>query len=308
MFAAPPNVETRVFAALPPELDLAGKGVASAWLADRPYHAAALGSFLEGPVFAPDGTLYCVDIAYGRILSVDRQGRFAVVKRYDGAPNGLALHRDGRLFIADHKRGLLALDPRDGRMETILGGAFGEGFKGLNDLAFANDGDLYFTDQGQTGLQDASGRLFRLRADGRLDIVLAGIPSPNGLAINRAQDVLFLAVTRANAIWRVPLPRHGATTKVGVFIHLSGGGGPDGLALDAEDSLFVAQPMLGCVWGFDRYGEPIHRIRSCTAGRMTTNLAFGHPDAQRLYITESSKGTILVADLPVTGQQLPALR
>ncbi len=33
-----------------------------------------------------------------------------------------------------------------------------ESLKGVNDLFFAANGDLYFTDMGQTGLQDATGK------------------------------------------------------------------------------------------------------------------------------------------------------
>lgn len=37
----------------------------------------------------------------------------------------------------------------------------------------------------------------------------------------------------------------GGVSKVGVFLNLSGGGGPDGLAVDVEGGLIVAQPGLG---------------------------------------------------------------
>lgn len=310
MFGPPPERETRVFAKLPPELDLSTGDRHSAWAADRPMHGAKLGAFLEGPAFSPDGMLHCVDIAYGRVLRVDGDGVFSTAVEYDGAPNGLAFHRDGRCFIADHHRGVVAGFPSDGpsagdseggRMATILANAFGEGFRGLNDLTFSREGDLYFTDQGQTGLQDPTGRLFRLDRHGRLTLLLSGIPSPNGLVLNRDENALFLAVTRGNAIWRVPFGRQGHVSKVGVFLHLSGGGGPDGLAMDEDDNLFVASPILGCVWGFDRHGEPIWRIRSCVSGRMTTNIAFGGPDRKRLFITESTTSSILVADMDVPG-------
>lgn len=59
------------------------------------------------------------------------------------------------------------LDAKSGRVAPLLSGYNGERFKGLNDLVFASNGDLYFTDQGQTGLQDLLYRRFggRLRAD-----------------------------------------------------------------------------------------------------------------------------------------------
>ena len=121
---------------------------------------------------------------------------------YDGEPNGLKFHPDGRAFIADYRRGIMVLDPRTGKVEPYLERARLESFKGCNDLFFASNGDLYFTDQGQTGLHDPSGRLFRLRASGQLDLVLKGIPSPNGLVMNLDETAVYLAVTRDNAIWR----------------------------------------------------------------------------------------------------------
>jgi gluconolactonase len=43
-------------------------------------------------------------------------------------------------------------------------------------------------------------------------------------------------------------------------------------------------------------GELIARIKSC-AGSTCTNVAIGGADRDRLYITESSTGTVLVADI-----------
>jgi gluconolactonase len=179
-----------------------------------------------------------------------------------------------------------------------------EGFKGTNDLVFASNGDLYFTDQGQTGLQDASGRVFRLRHDGEVDCLMDNIPSPNGLVLSRDEKTLLVAVTRANQIWRLPLHPDGTTSKVGAFITLSGGlAGPDGLALDDAGGLAVAHCGLGAVWLFDRLGEPQHRIASCE-GLSTTNVAFGGADGRSLFITESDTGTVLQAQVPVPGRPM----
>jgi gluconolactonase len=246
--------------------------------------------------------LLLVDIPYGRILRVSSAGEWSVVTEYDGWPNGLKIHRDGRIFIADHRRGIMQLDPATGAVTPVLEEVRREGFKGTNDLTFASNGDLYFTDQGQTGLQDPSGRVFRLRTNGQVDCLLDNIPSPNGLVLAPDEKALFVAVTRANQIWRLPLHPDGTTSKVAAFIQLSGGlAGPDGIAIDCEGGLAVAHCGLGAVWLFDRLGEPRHRIRSCT-GISTTNVAFGGPDGRSLFITESDTGTILRAEVPTAGQ------
>jgi gluconolactonase len=102
----------------------------------------------------------------------------------------------------------------------------------------------------------------------------------------------------------VPLLADGSTTKVGLFIQLSGGlAGPDGLALDEQGNLAVAHAGLGTVWLFDPLGQPLYRVRSC-AGLMTTNLAYGGADRRGLYITESETGSILRATMPVAGKTM----
>src|SRR6516162_5656623 len=116
-------------------------------------------------------------------------------------------------------------DPRSGKVEAFLDRPHGERFKGLNDLVFARNGDLYFTDQGESGLHDPTGRVYRLRADGRLELLLRNVPSPNGLVLTPNEDVLYLTVTRNNAVWRVPLLADGNLGRVGIFIQLSGGMG-----------------------------------------------------------------------------------
>ena len=169
MFAPPQLIETEVFAAVPQNLR---KSHVPAERIAAGAGGVPAGSFLEGPSFDRAGNLYVVDIPYGRVLRVSPRAEWSVVAEYDGWPNGLAIHKDGRIFIADHKRGILALDAASGQVEPVLEHVRREGFKGVNDLTFARNGDLYFTDQGQTGLQDPTGRVLRLRADGSVDCLI----------------------------------------------------------------------------------------------------------------------------------------
>src|ERR1700730_10190264 len=289
MFYAPPQeITTEVFARLPEHLRV--KNRRSGWAFGKGHDF--LHSFLEGPSFDRAGNLLVVDIPHGRVLRVSPQGEWSVVTEYDGWPNGLKIHRDGRIFIADHRRGIMQLDPATGTVTPVLAELSREGFKGTNDLIFAANGDLYFTDQGQTGLQDPSGRVFRLRADGNVDCLIDKVPSPNGLVLSKDEKTLFLAVTRANQIWRLPLHPDGTTSKVGAFINMSGGSGPDGMALADDGSLVVAHVGLGAVWIFDRLGEPRSRLVSCEE-LSTTNVAFGGSANKTLFITESDSGSIL---------------
>jgi len=295
MFAPPPSIDAEVFAEIPESFMIRSK--LSVW-GDVHVRNPDLPVFLEGPSFDREGNLWVVDIPWGRLFKITPDGQVSCELEYDGRPNGLKFHKDGRAFIADGKNGLMVFDPRKGAIEPVLRDVLLEPFKGLNDLHFASNGDLYFTDQGHTGLHDPSGRLFRLGADGKLECLLSNVPSPNGLVLDTSERTLYLAATRGNAVWRVPLVEDGLVMRVGIFIQMSGGNGPDGLAIDATDGLAICHLGLGSVWLLSPQGEPILRIRTPDAP-LTTNCAFGGPDRRQLYITTPS--AVLVAPVPVSG-------
>ena len=300
-FEPPQLIEADVFAPVPAKLSRKGKP--SSWI-DANHPGAALDCFLEGPAFDRDGNLYMVDIPYGRILRMTPQGDFDVAAQYDGWPNGLAIHRDGRIFITDYRRGVMVLDPGSGRVEEFLTHCFSESFKGVNDLTFARNGDLYFTDQGQTGIHDPSGRVYRHTADGRLDCLIANGPSPNGIVLDPQDKVLYVAMTRANCMWHCPLKPGGGVSKAGVFAQLPGIHGPDGLAMDDAGNLSAAHARPGIIWVFSSLGEPLYRVQSRAKGSRMTNMAYGGPDRKTLYITDSYNGAILAAKMPVAGKVL----
>lgn len=298
MFAAPPTVETQLFTSLPENLRSRNRDSLFTKILGR-----RIDSFLEGPSFDRQGNLYCVDIPFGRIFRIDPDGKFELVVEYDGQPNGLKIHKDGRLVVADRQRGIVAIDPAERRIQYLVSGPDLERFKGPNDLVFSPDGDLYFTDQGMSDLADPTGKVFRLRADGRLEVMLDGLVSPNGIALDPTGRFLYVALTRANSIIKALLLPDGRITRVQNFIQLSGGAGPDGLAVDEEGGIAIAHPELGAVWLFDARGQPKLRV-NLSRGRLGTNLAFGGPGGRRLYITESETGTIQSIDVPVCGTKL----
>jgi len=133
-------------------------------------------------------------------------------------------------------------------------------------------GRLYFTDQGQTGLHDPTGRVYRWGADGRLDLLLGNAPSPNGIAVGSDDQTFF------------------------------GTSGPDGLALTADGGLVVAHASLGGAFLLNARGEVTHFVRS-PAGHTITNIAF-RPGTAQLVLTDSQTGTVLEADMPVAGAAL----
>jgi len=297
LLQAPEVRETTVFTRMPDRYRRTG--VRSLW-ADANRGGLPVDSFLEGPVFDANGNLYVTDIPFGRIFRINTQGEWEQVAEWAGEPNGMKFLNDRELLITDYRNGLLACDIASGAIRPYLERRNSERFKGVNDLTFDSCGNLYFTDQGQTGLHDPTGRLYRLQPDGRLDMLLGNVPSPNGVVLSPDERVLYLGVTRGNQVWRVPLLDDGSVSKVSAFFTSHGPSGPDGLAMDESGRLIVANPGLGVAWVLNHKAEPEVVLRSC-AGASLTNIAFGGPDRKTLYCTESTSGSVLIATLDRAG-------
>ena len=292
--------DTEVFTRMPQRFRRVGER--SAW-ADANRGGQPTDSFLEGPVFDAHGNLFVTDIPFGRIFRIDPNGEWEQVAQWNGEPNGMKFLNERELLVTDYRNGLMVCEIASGTVRPYLERRNSERFKGVNDLVFDSRGNLYFTDQGQTGLHDPTGRLYRLRRDGGLDLLLANVPSPNGVALSADERVLYLGVTRGNAVWRVPLLDDGSVAKVSAFFTSYGPSGPDGLAMDQKGRLIVANPGLGVAWVLNHHAQPEVVLRS-RVGASLTNVAFGGAGRTTLYCTESVSGSVLRAELDAPGLDL----
>ena len=293
-----PTIRTlQLFSAMPEKFRQTG--VRSEW-ADVNQGGRLADSFLEGPVFDTHGNLYVTDIPFGRVFRIDPKGEWDLVAQWDGEPNGMKFLSETELLVTDYKNGLMRLNIQTGRVKAFLGRRNSESFKGVNDLVLDARGNVYFTDQGQTGMHDPSGRVYRLSPDGKLDLLLNNVPSPNGIVLSPDERFLFVAATRGNSVWRMPLLSDGSVSKVGQFFTSYGPSGPDGLAMDESGRLLVANPGLAYVWVLSHWAEP-EEILTGPKGASLTNMAFGGKDRKTLYCTDSSNGNILMADMSVAG-------
>jgi gluconolactonase len=294
----PPTVRPlKLFSSMPDKFRRTG--VRSHW-ADVNQGGRLADSFLEGPVFDDQGNLFVTDIPFGRVFRIDPKGDWDLVAQWEGEPNGMKFLSPGQLLITDYRNGLVVLDITSGQVRPYLERRNSERFKGVNDLTFDSRGNLYFTDQGQTGLQDPTGRVYRLAPDGRLDMLLSNVPSPNGIVLSKDERLLFVAATRGNCVWRMPLLADGSVSKAGQFFTSYGPSGPDGLAMDDRGRLLVANPGLAYVWVLGPRAEP-EEVLTGPAGASITNVAFGGADRKTLYCTDSTHGNLLCLDMSAAG-------
>ena len=205
----------------------------------------------------------------------------------DSFLEGPAFDRSGNLFLTDIPFGRIFRVSPAGEWNIV---AEYDGWP--NGIAINRDGK--------------TGRVYRFSphavGEGRLDVVVNGIPSPNGVALDAHGKALFIAVTRANAVWRGALLADRSVSKLGVFRTFFGASGPDGLAVDVENRIVVAHASLGGAFVCNARGEITHFIKS-PEGSTVTNVAF-RPGTTKLVMTESETGTVLEADLPSPGAPL----
>lgn len=297
----PPTVRPlELFSSMPEKFRRTG--VRSHW-ADVNQGGRLADSFLEGPVFDEQGNLYVTDIPFGRVFCINPQGEWDLVAQWDGEPNGMKFLNAGQLLVTDYKNGLVVLDVQSGQVRPYLERRNSERFKGLNDLVFDSKGNLYFTDQGQTGLHDPTGRVYRLTPDGRLEMLLSNVPSPNGIVMSNDERFLFVAATRGNCVWRMPLLADGSVSKAGQFFTSYGPSGPDGMAMDESGRLLVANPGLAYIWVLGPRAEP-EEVLTGPAGASITNLAFGGAMRRKLFCIDSTHGNVLCTDMSVAGSKV----
>jgi gluconolactonase len=244
--------------------------------------------------------LYVTDIPFGRIFRIVPSLEWELVAEYEGEPNGMKLWDDEHLVVTDYRNGLMLINIASGKVSPLLERRNTERFKGVNDLVFDSRGNLYFTDQGQTGMHDPTGRVYRLSPDGKLDLLFSNGPSPNGLVLSPDENVLLVAMTRGNCVWRMPMFPDGSVGKAGQFFTSYGPSGPDGLAMLESGHLVICNPGLGWAWVLDAHAQPVEVLRA-QSGVSLTNVALGGPGRKTAYFTDSTNATILRAELPAAG-------
>ena len=271
-------------------------GEPSAW-AKMTRPGQSMHSFLEAAFFDEAGNLWLSDVPYGRVFKVSPEGDWSLVHQIDGEPHAMRIAPDGQHIAVDYRHGLIELTGHSD-FNVLSTGLEYQPYLGLSDMAYAPDGALWFTDSGRTSLSDPKGRVYCLSPGGVLRLVLDCLPYSNGICFSPDGAWVYVAATRANQVWRLSsnLPATGQPM-VGVFLQLSGGLGPDGLATNEQGWLTVAQAQAGRAYVFDALGDSIAEVR-LPEGLWTTSVTF-HPDDQsKLYIVDAQTGTIFVANIP----------
>ncbi|MEU4449359.1 SMP-30/gluconolactonase/LRE family protein [Actinosynnema sp. NPDC050801] len=204
--------------------------------------------------------------------------------------NGLAITPDGtRLLAATHDdRTVSSYSLTDRSRTTVAANHLGRAFNSPNDLAIGQDGTTYFTDpnyQRGNRADEQGGRtgVFRVR-DGVVSLVDNTLRQPNGIVLSPDGRTLYVGATGSNAIVKYTVFPDGTTGNRTTFASMRT---PDGATVDCAGNLYWASYDEGLVHVFSPTGA---RLGTISAGRNTTNAAFGGPDGRTLYITSGTPG------------------
>ena len=246
--------------------------------------------FPEGPAFAPDGSLWCVELQGAGLVRwcAGAMTRYAT----GGAPNGAAVDAQGRIWFCDAQHhAIRRLDARSGEIETLASEVDGHPLNKPNDLAFDRAGNLVFTCPGDSR-QEPTGYVCCLLKDGTVRKIATGLYFPNGLAFTADGAGLVIAETYRQRLWRGTW--NDATCEwcePTVWAEgLHGAPGPDGMAFAADGSLWVAVYGSGGLVRVNAAGGVIDHHPA--GGLNPTNCAFDPAGLLGLVVTEAEHGNL----------------
>ena len=262
---------------------------------------------VEGPTWAPDGSLFFSDVLGGGVHRRDPGGRIETVIPKRRGVGGIALHADGGLVVG----GRDLIHVRDGVNRTLLAIA---GLPGWNDLCTDARGRVW---AGSVRFRvfdaDATpvpGECWRVEAEGRATQLYGGVLHANGIALSPDERWLVHSDTRGRVLWAHDLDAEGNVSRRRAF---PVAGAPDGLAFDVAGCVWVAIADGGRVDRFTPEGR-VDRSLSVPA-RMVTSLCFAGGDRRELIVVTADhahepalRGCVLRTRLDVAGAEVHPAR
>ncbi len=254
------DAQTQSPVPIPPSERALQSTVAEPW-----FKVSKDGITLEGAIFDRSGNLLFCDMSNNRVLRLNPDKQLStVVTLKDLAPGGLALHKDGRVFIAALSRrrfdrgAILGVNSDGSGLQTNISPTAGYV---PNDLVFDSRGGFYFTDFKGTATEPKGGVFYVSQDFSTISPVLPNLALANGVALSPDGKWLWATEFGRNLLHRVQLAD--ATTiapiRSAIAYHFVGPA-PDSVRVDADGNVYVAIAYQGRVMVFNHNGIPIGQV------------------------------------------------
>jgi len=261
-------------------------------------------SLIEGPTWDGGGLVFS-DVHTGGVQRLDPSDRSVetVIPKRRGV-GGIAVHADGGFVVS----GRNIQHVRDGEIRVLYEDETAGGF---NDLGTDARGRVYigslrrnpFADAPETG----SGECYRIELDGSATQLYDDVGLTNGIGFSPDGSRMYHSDSAAGHVILHDVDGDELTNRR-VFTRVDGM--PDGLAIAADGSVWVACPEGGCVRGYAPDGSVIEEVT--VPQRFVTSCAFGGDGLAQLFITTASDdagtGSVYVTDIGVVGLEVPPAR
>ncbi len=241
-------------------------------------------AFPEGPRWH-DGKFFFSDMHAHQVIAVDMAGRSEVICEVPAQPSGLGWLPDGRMLIVSMlDRKLLRLD-RDG-LKMVADISKLAPFH-CNDMVVDADGRAYVGNFGfdlQANEKPRGTTLVMVAPDGSARIVAEELMFPNGAVITPDGKALIVGETFGRCLTAFDISADGSLKNRRVWADL-GKSLPDGICLDAENSIWVACPTSSEVIRVKQGGEVTERIKVETDAFACM---LGGPDGHTLFVATAA--------------------
>ncbi len=256
----------------------------------------------EGLAFDCEGQLWAGG-ELGQIYRISPVGKVEEIAGLGGFCLGLTFSARQELWVCNSGLHALIRMDRSGRVQEIIENVSGTKLNTPNFSVFDQNGNLYFSD---SGLWDhRNGCIYRLRPNGKSEHFAGPFYFANGLALSADDRFLFVAESQQDRVLRIPIEENGAAGEPEIYAE-GMAQIPDGLALDAAGNLYATCYASDCIYrvstardvrllAFDPEGTRIAR---------PTNIAFGGPDFDDIYVANLGRWHIGRAHLGIPGQRL----
>lgn len=238
--------------------------------------------FTEGPVWSLEGFLLFSDTVTDRILKfVPGKGLTEFASRAGGV-NGNAFDEQGRLYTCEFRDRRVTRMAKNGKIDVIAARFEGKRLNAPNDIVVRRDGNVYFTDPAFGNQQDARELdfygVYRITTKGELDAIARWKTRPDGIALAPNGRILYVSDPDAREVRAYDLDRSGAASNERIVVRKIPVV-PGGLRTDEKGNIYVATK------GVSVYSPQGELLKDISLADYASNLAFGDPDFQSLYVT-----------------------